>query len=63
MSAKVAYIGFTMMTLYNDQFKAYIPENIKEGDDNWDLTPSIRMHTISSTPHVTRWCPSAIMKV
>lgn len=32
--------GFTMMTLYNDQFKAYIPENIKEGDDNWDLTPS-----------------------
>lgn len=32
--------GFTMMTLYNDKFKAYIPENIKEGDDNWDLTPS-----------------------
>lgn len=32
--------GFTMMTLYNGQFKAYIPANIKEDDDNWDLTPS-----------------------
>ena len=32
--------GFTMMTLYNGEFKAYIPANIKEGDDKWDLTPS-----------------------
>lgn len=32
--------GFTMMTKYNDEFKAYIPQNIKEGDNNWDLTVS-----------------------
>ena len=32
--------GFTMMTLYNGAFKAYIPENIREGDENWDVTPS-----------------------
>ena len=30
--------GFTMMAMYNNEFKAYIPENIKEGDKNWQLS-------------------------
>ena len=30
--------GFTMMAMYQNEFKPYIPENIKEGDKNWQLT-------------------------
>jgi len=30
--------GFTMMAMYKGEFKPYTPENIKEGDNNWELT-------------------------
>ena len=30
--------GFTMYTKYKSEFKAYIPENITEGDENWRLS-------------------------
>jgi len=32
--------GFTMMAQYKDEFRPYIPENIKKGDDSWELTVS-----------------------
>ena len=32
--------GFTMMCMHGKEFMPYTPENIKEGDNKWDLTPT-----------------------
>ena len=32
--------GFTMMCMHGEEFMPYTPENIKEGDNKWDLAPT-----------------------